>query len=31
VTNNDLFFYKKVKTQQQNKKSDIKTLSGAGD
>jgi len=25
------FFYKKVKTQQQNKKSNIKTLARAGD
>jgi len=31
VTNN-VIFYKKVKTQQQqNKKSNIKTLAGAGD
>jgi len=32
VTNNVVFFDKKVKTQQQqNKKSNIKTLAGAGD
>jgi len=30
VTNN-VFLDKKVKTQQQNKKSNIKTLAGAGD
>jgi len=31
VTNNVLFFYEKVKTQQQqNKKSNIKSLAGAG-
>jgi len=28
---NDVFFDKKVKTQQQNKKSNIKTLAGAWD